>query len=264
MSKKRGEEARVARVGETLRSARVERRLSLERVERDTRIRLAYLEALENGQYASLPAPVYARGYLRTYAQYLGLDPALLLTWFNEECDVAEPQGVQSESKIGGGGLDLTPRPFIALGMVALAVVLALFLYQQYDQFVGTSMFGQGPDSGPVAMTTPVGTETVFNQPTPTLTPTPSPTATPTPIPSVTIEVKVVERCWVEVTVDGEVVYSGTLQVGETKSWTGQDKITMRAGYPNGVEITLNGEYLGRLAPYGSQPGDFEWKATPR
>ena len=49
--------------------------MDLFRVERDTKIRMKYLTAMEQGDFAELPADVYARGFLRNYASYLGLDP---------------------------------------------------------------------------------------------------------------------------------------------------------------------------------------------
>lgn len=63
-------------IGARLKEARATKRLSLEEVERDTRISRRYLDALERGDYELLPAPVYARGFMRSYADYLGLDPA--------------------------------------------------------------------------------------------------------------------------------------------------------------------------------------------
>ncbi|HEY8489520.1 MAG TPA: helix-turn-helix domain-containing protein [Dehalococcoidia bacterium] len=62
-------------LGDRLREAREAKGLSLEAVERETRISRRYLQALETENLEALPAPVYARGFLRSYAQFLGLDP---------------------------------------------------------------------------------------------------------------------------------------------------------------------------------------------
>ena len=61
-------------LGELLFQARVSSGISFEEAERDTRISKRYLEALEREDFAAFPAPFYARAFLRTYAQYLGLD----------------------------------------------------------------------------------------------------------------------------------------------------------------------------------------------
>jgi hypothetical protein len=62
-------------VGARLKAAREARGVDLFRVERDTKIRVKFLTALEEEQFSELPADVYARGFLRNYATYLGLDP---------------------------------------------------------------------------------------------------------------------------------------------------------------------------------------------
>lgn len=63
-------------LGKALSQARVARGLTLQDAERDTRISRRYLEALEREDFKAFPAPVYTRAFLRTYAQYLGLNPA--------------------------------------------------------------------------------------------------------------------------------------------------------------------------------------------
>ena len=76
---------RGQRLGEMLRSARESRGLDRGRIERDTRIRERYLSALERGAYDELPGEVYARGFLRTYARYLGLDADSIVALYRLE-----------------------------------------------------------------------------------------------------------------------------------------------------------------------------------
>jgi transcriptional regulator with XRE-family HTH domain len=66
-------------LGKALTEGRIARGLTLHDVERDTRISRKYLEALERGDLDVLPAPVYARAFMRTYAQYLGLNASALV-----------------------------------------------------------------------------------------------------------------------------------------------------------------------------------------
>ncbi|MGH2489692.1 MAG: helix-turn-helix domain-containing protein, partial [Candidatus Limnocylindria bacterium] len=66
-------------LGQTLRAAREAKGWDVARAERETRIRSRYLVALEEGHYRDLPGSVYTRGFVRNYAQYLGLDPDLCL-----------------------------------------------------------------------------------------------------------------------------------------------------------------------------------------
>ncbi len=66
-------------LGKALSEARTARGLTLHDIERDTRISRKYLQALEEGMLDVLPAPVYARAFMRTYAQYLGLNASTLV-----------------------------------------------------------------------------------------------------------------------------------------------------------------------------------------
>ncbi|HLY27608.1 MAG TPA: RodZ domain-containing protein [Aggregatilineales bacterium] len=66
-------------LGHELREAREARELTLEQAEEQTRIRIKFLDALEQGNYAALPTEVQARGFLRNYARFLGLDPDIIL-----------------------------------------------------------------------------------------------------------------------------------------------------------------------------------------
>jgi hypothetical protein len=73
---------RSGELGITLSRARRARAITLEDVERDTRVSKRYLAALEDEDFSIFPAPVYARGFLRTYSRYLGLNPEELLRIF--------------------------------------------------------------------------------------------------------------------------------------------------------------------------------------
>ncbi|MGI8865693.1 MAG: helix-turn-helix domain-containing protein, partial [Rubrobacteraceae bacterium] len=61
-------------IGPTLLEARTEKGLSLDDVEQATKIRKRYIEGLERDDYTVLPDAVYVQGFLKTYANYLGLD----------------------------------------------------------------------------------------------------------------------------------------------------------------------------------------------
>jgi cytoskeletal protein RodZ len=81
---------RTTTIGETTQNSkqREEQRLTLEKVFESTRIRMQYLQALEADDLSVMPSPVQARGYLRNYAEYLGLDVGKML----EDCANANAQ----------------------------------------------------------------------------------------------------------------------------------------------------------------------------
>ena len=72
-------------IGQRLRTEREEQRLTLEKVFEATRIRVQYLEALEEDDLSLMPSPVQARGYLRNYAEYLGFDVDKMLHEMREQ-----------------------------------------------------------------------------------------------------------------------------------------------------------------------------------
>jgi cytoskeletal protein RodZ len=72
----------MGELGNTLSRARRARGITLEEAERDTHVSRRYLQALESEDFSTFPAPVYARGFLRTYSRYLGLNPDELVRVF--------------------------------------------------------------------------------------------------------------------------------------------------------------------------------------
>lgn len=101
---------RARELGEWLTRAREARGLTLEDAERDTRISRRYLQALESGDLEIIPAPVYARGFLRSYAQYLGLDPQEAMARYPREDEgFARPPGMQPPRVRGQAQQPLQP-----------------------------------------------------------------------------------------------------------------------------------------------------------
>src|ERR671922_2140425 len=71
-------------IGEMLREARMRKRIDMTEVESATKIRGKYLRALENEEWDLLPGPTFVKTFLRTYAEYLGLDPRLLVEEYRQ------------------------------------------------------------------------------------------------------------------------------------------------------------------------------------
>lgn len=127
---------RSQHLGEMLRSARESRGLDRERIERDTRIRVRYLSALERGAYDELPGDVYARGFLRTYARYLGLDSDAMVALYRIERRAPVPDRTAARARRPMEGP--RPRAFaLAPGVVGAALLTvmvgALVAYLAYQ-----------------------------------------------------------------------------------------------------------------------------------
>jgi len=113
----------VAGIGEALSSTRERRGLSIDQVAQDTRISPRFLEALEAEQFQELPAPVYVRGFLRSYATYLGLEAQELLD------ELPGANGTSQNGANGRNGHAVAARgrtdPFRRGGVVAATAVAA-------------------------------------------------------------------------------------------------------------------------------------------
>ena len=108
-------------VGRILLQARTSRGLSLDDVERDTRIAKRFLEALERDDFNALPAPVYCRAFLRTYSQYLGLDPKEVMRFYPEHG--AEPAPLAPLPQVSKA-----PPPALSMNWVIAGGVVIVFL----------------------------------------------------------------------------------------------------------------------------------------
>ncbi len=109
-------------IGERLRAAREARGLDLLRAERETKIRRHYLDALERGEYAALPASVYTKGFLRNYALYLGLDADEILAQWHRERD----ETTSGPIMVGPRPLEAPRRGFVFTPGLVVGAVLAL------------------------------------------------------------------------------------------------------------------------------------------
>jgi cytoskeletal protein RodZ len=130
-------------LGQTLRAAREGKRWDIARAERETRIRSRYLIALEVGDYRDLPDPVYSRGFVRNYAQYLGLDPDWCLDLYRLETHpgerakpmpvVARPRSVEPR-----GTTLITTSRLVRLGLLLVVLAFVAYLAYQFLTFAGT------------------------------------------------------------------------------------------------------------------------------
>ena len=131
------------KLGEVLRAAREARFIDLARVERDTKRRSHYLSALERGDYRELPGSVYAKGFLRNYGLYLGLDPEYLIDLYRLEQGGAaadRPQAPVPPQPIAARAraLVITPGRLAALTLTVLVAAFAVYLATEFVTFART------------------------------------------------------------------------------------------------------------------------------
>lgn len=114
-------------VGTILREARNRRKVELSEVEAATRIRFRFLRAIEDEEWDVLPGGVYTRGFIRTYASFLGLDGDRLVSDYRESVEPwhrgSDPSQPQPQPQPGAGGGPSGPRGIALAALVVVAVI---------------------------------------------------------------------------------------------------------------------------------------------
>jgi Helix-turn-helix domain/RodZ C-terminal domain len=143
----------MADIGSTLREARMRERIDMSEVEAQTKIRAKYLRAIENEEWDLLPGPVYAKSFLRTYGDYLGLDSRMLLDEFKRRYERPSEYEARSRGRVAARerprDRDRDHRPgrvrppsWAPIGVVVILILAVLYV------------IGNGSSSSPTTTTT--------------------------------------------------------------------------------------------------------------
>jgi cytoskeleton protein RodZ len=228
-------------IGDTLREERERQDRTLEDVALSMRLRGEQLRALEEERFADFGGDVYARGFLKSYAKELGLDPEPLLETYRRE--VSDP--TLAAPLVQPGTTSMRPRRSPPPAWVAwlLATVVILVGLGLIGQFVGgRAPETASPDPEP-APSAPADTEDEDDEgQEPAAEEEPEPEET---FDGVDVLLALEEDSWMRVTVDGTVVFEQVATSGETLPFEGDEEVTVRFGNAGGVRVELNGEDLG-------------------
>jgi len=233
-------------IGERLARERHRRGLSLEAVAAATRIRAGHLAAIERGDLAALPGPVYARGYVRGYAAYLGIP--------------AEPPDPAPE---GAGSLSIrrvaprrVPRLVVSgplLGGLGLALLCGLFVL-----YAGREIDSARQDLAPAASAAPALVAPPIASPEALPSVLPSAAAAPAVRPMALL-VRATDQVWIYVEVDGRAYYGPNgrfLAAGEEEGYVGTS-IKITTGKPAATLISIDGQHYTAMGTTKTT----EWRA---
>jgi cytoskeleton protein RodZ len=257
-------------IGNELRESREKLGLTLEEVERETRIRTHHLEALERGDLETLPSSVQARGFLRNYADFLGLDLERVMTAYAGKLQSRRirPETVSGKSKAAAAGRPglrvpvRKPRWISTDLIVAATVSLAVMVMMIWggglvmDALQEREQAQENPVGEPVASATASATATIesaiavaVEQPLATTQETPTPTQPVLLGLAEEIQLRVVAemRAWMRVSVDGEEVYRGRVRPGEEQTFTAAERLEIMTGNGAAVHVFANGQDQGVL-----------------
>jgi cytoskeleton protein RodZ len=250
----------VPEIGQTLREARMRARIDISELEAETKIRAKYLRALENEEWDLLPGPTFVKTFLRTYAEYLDLDPRLLVEEYRQRYERPSTQdltpfGPGMGAARGGRGQRGRRRrrpigPYLVVGLGLLLLLGALYAIGVW-----------GPDDEPRERAVDTATPTATATATPTASKTPSgrkPKAAPT---RVALRLTATDRVYVCVEdASGNPVFNGDfLEKGQsTKTFRSK---RFRANFGNGsVQLSVDGKRYpvantGKPVGYEMRPG---------
>jgi hypothetical protein len=223
----------VFEIGNSLREARLRQTLDFPEIEQATKIRGKYLRALEDEQFDVLPAQTYVKGFLRSYAEYLGLDGQLYVDEYNSRFVVGEEESPARPRRVAPApsrGVQVQSR-VVLLTLLGIASVTALVIVAwtrgepQKKEPVG---LGNSATQKPVVSNPPVTTNAVR-----------------------LIVTAKRGNCWLEVhsgSATGRILFQGTLERGQKKLFTGR-KLWITLDRPESLSTILNGHT--RLLPGG-------------
>ena len=228
-------------VGELLRLEREAQGKTIEDVAKATKMSTLILESLEDDRFSAFPAPVYAKGHLRMYARFLGLDEDEIVEKYMrftqqrepdelDEWDAVELEIQERRRTVGRRGL------WIAAAAVAVIAVVIIWITRERPPVESV----EAPEEAPL-ITSPVSEAAWVD----------------TMIEVHTLELMVVakSRVYLTVAVDGERVSDLTLDAGERRRWEGVEEFELFVGTGEALDLYLNGEYLG-AAGAGRGPVD--------
>lgn len=246
----------AAQIGATLRSARAARGISLAELHARTKISTGYLVALEEGRLGALPPVAFTRGFLRTVAGELGVDPEPLVRSLNAAMAAEGAERPEGWQRMGSAIVTVAAtsplkRRAISLVLVALLVFLAtvVLMTLQLREFAQPVPSAAPPDGA----ATPAA-------------PAPSPVSPPEVGPreaqppsgatpadrEVTVEVRATGRSWLLVQAGRGTLFEGFINAGGVMRWQSRTPISLRAGNAGAVTLVVNGSALGT---YG-RPGE--------
>lgn len=278
----------MSELGARLRQARESQGLSLAQASVDTRILQQSLAALEEGAYQRLPSDVVIRGFIRNYAQYLGLPADELIELYRRERGATDQIRVVAATTPPRSRSYVLPSFFgvffVTVALVGLAYV-ALNAVGRIGDRTGGSIAGVAA-TATVPPPSPLPTNTAGAAPTiaiPTRAPTaiagatagPAQTAVaggelpatePSATPSAPIVIEITipnqrgnENSWVRVQTDGNIAFEGIMRASEKLVFEAQRRVLIRAGNPPDVFVTVNGLQQGALGQNPGQPVNWAW-----
>jgi cytoskeletal protein RodZ len=248
-------------VGRILAAERARQSLDLDAVSAVTKITTRALKSIEADDFEQLPGMIFARNFVRQYAQFLKLDAVAIVGQFDREQSVPEPslpdtaerKRIHVPPMRRRKRVDSNVMPaFVTLVLTVVVTAAALYAYQYWKSHrtVKTQMASRQAAAQPVTRkpaTAPSAAPVKVNLPAAALN---SPQAA-TGAAAVRVQITARAACWTRITADGKVLFAGILNAGETRLVNAASEINLRAGNAAALAVQLNGNDVPPLGPEG-------------
>ena len=250
-------------IGDLLRRERERQNLSIKDIEKATSIRALYIDAIEKGEYKTLPGEVYAKGFVRNYANYLKLNANEIVNAFNEEMhpqeELQESAGSSSAEEASQEqssernreeyrGPKITSLESYPMEKKSHGVRNALMVAAAVFVVAFAALIAFGGDEEPSAPAPRAKTQTAQQQKQSQK----QTEAAPKPAADgVEMKLSFTDRCWTEVVVDGKTEFEGTAEKGKVLTLKGKDKVRITAGNAGALNYSLNGKDMGAIGQKG-------------
>lgn len=230
-------EASVATAGAQLRAARESLRLDLAHIAAETRIPLRHLEAIEHGQFESLPSRAYAIGFSRTYAKAVGLDAAVITDVVRGELADGTMHRVVPSPGMEPGDPARLPSAGLAWAGALAALVLGVGAFAFYNAY-----FAAGTEPGSLLTPAPVAA--------PTAVASPMPAASASASGGAVVLTALEDGIWVRLYEEGGArLLERTLAKGEAVTVPADAADPrLNTGRPDALAITIGGQALAKLS----------------
>jgi len=220
--------------GKYLKRERESKKISLKEVAKNTRVREQFLKAIEEDHYEVLPSATYVKGFLLSYAKYIGLDPNEVVLRYEGRLKgepVTRPEVPPQTKRLW----DIKYLSVIG-GIILVGLIVSYFLFLR-------------PSEPPI--------ESISEKPKVEKTlPSPVPpqgagtTSTPEGQPF-SVKLKAVEETWVRIQIDGQPQQEMILKPGEATSHLALKRVHLLIGNAGGLDISFRGKSLERFGKSG-------------
>lgn len=256
---------KLAEIGAKLRQTRQEKSISLEKLAVKTMIRSHILEAIEEGKLDQLPEAIYTQRLIERYANAVDLDGKQLANFFTTTS--------KSEAKDGRAKVYLPVQKLKAHHLYVVYIFLVIFSIHILSK---TSLISYSPEKQPsnsqIAATSGENereggansgdqTRLLASSSNNLLENSPQQSPSNSVVNTfqnqdrdrpITVSVIVEEDSWVQVEIDGQIEFEGTLEPGTKKTWQAEEKLVFVAGNAGGVLVAFNNEQAKQVGKPGA------------